>query len=104
MFAHAALQVRQPGQVQHFFLPDLVPHARVPAVVGFDQADDAAAAVAREGLLDVVLVIGHEVRALGLVRLGPHRDVVVAAEADFERVVDFGGVVVAAKVSERGFR
>lgn len=103
--AHAALQVGQPGEVEDFFLPDLVPHAGVPAVVGFDQADDAAARVAGKGLLDVVLVVGDEVRAVGFVRLlGEHRDVVGAAQADFERVVHFRAVVVAAEVGEGGFR
>ena len=104
VFAHAALQVGQSGQVEDFLLPDLVPHARVPAVVGFHQTDDAAAPVAGEGLLDVVLVVGDEVRAVGLVGLlRAHRDVVVAAETDFQGVVDLVGVVVAAEVSESGF-
>ena len=103
VFAHAALQMGESGQVQDFFLPDFVPHARVPAVVGFDEADDAAAPVAGEGLLDVVLVVGDEVGAVVFVGLRLHRDVVVAAQTDLQSVVDLFGVVVAAEVGESGF-
>lgn len=74
-------------------------------MVGFHQPDHAAAPVAAEGLLDVVLVVGYEVRAVGLVgRGGAHGDVVVAAEPDFERGVYFGAVVVPAELGEAGFR
>lgn len=60
-------------------MPDFVSHARVPAMVGFHEPDDAAASVAVKGLLDVVLVVGDKVRPVGFVGLCSHRDVVVAA-------------------------
>ena len=83
MLAHAALQVGQAGEVEDFLLPDFVAHARVPAVVGFDKPHDSAAAVAAEGLLDVVLVVREEVRAFGGVGLRAHGDVVAPSEAGF---------------------
>ena len=104
MLAHDALEVREPGEVEDLFLAYLVAHARVPAVVGFDEPDDAAAAIAAEGLLDVVLVVGEEMGALGGVGLGAHRDVVFPSETGFQRGVDFGGVEVTADFEELGLR
>lgn len=72
-------------------------------MVRFDEADDAPTPVAVKCLLDVVLVVGDEVWAVGFVGLRAHRDVVVAAQADLERIIDFLGVVVTAEICEGGF-
>lgn len=46
MFAHAAVELGQGGEVEDFALAHFVSHAGVPAVEGFDEPDDAASAVA----------------------------------------------------------
>lgn len=104
MLAHAAVQVREALQILDAGLAELVAHARVPAVKGLDEADDAAAAVAAEDVIGVVLVVGEEVRAVAVAGfLGAHRDVVELALGDFEGGVDFGGVEVAVDFQQRGF-
>ena len=95
VLAHAALQVRQALQVLDLGLAELVAHARVPAVEGLDEADDAAAAVAEEGLRVFVGVGRDEVRAVGGAELvGAHRQVRDLAHRRFEGGVEFGGVEV----------
>ena len=95
--------MREAGEVEDFLLANFVAHAGVPAVVRFHQANDATASVPAEGLFDVVLVVGEEVRAFGRVGLGLHGDVVVPPEAGFQGGVDFWDVEVAAEVEEGGF-
>ena len=104
VLAHAAVQVREALQVLDAGLAELVAHARVPAVKGLDEADDAAAAVAAEDVFGVVLVVGEEVRAVAVAGLvGAHRDVVELALGDFEGGVDFDGVEVAVDFEKGGF-
>ncbi len=103
MLAHAAVQLRQRGQVEDLPLADFVTHARVPPVERFDQADDPAPAVPRERALDVVLVIGDEVRAV-FGPFGPHAHVVELALEDLERRVDFGREEIAMDRDQFGLR
>lgn len=103
VFAHVAVELGEGGQVEDFALADFVSHACVPAVEGFDESDYAAATVAGECALGVVLVVGEEVGPV-FASLCAHADVVVLALADFERRVDFGGVEVPVDGSQFGFR
>lgn len=69
VLAHAAVQVGEALEVFDFWLARLVAHARVPAVKGLDEANDAATAVAGEGASGVVLVVGDEVGAIAVAGL-----------------------------------
>lgn len=104
--AHDALQVGEAGEVEDLLVADFVAHARVPAVVGLDEPDDAGARGAGEGGGGVGLVVAQEVGAFGGVACGggAHGDVVGPAQAGFERGVDFWEVEVAAEFEESGFR
>ena len=79
VFAHVVVQVREVLEVVDLFDGVSVSHAGVPAVEGFDETDDAAATIACDGAVDVVLVAGNEVGAVAL-SLGAHLDVVVFSE------------------------
>ncbi|KAB8339091.1 hypothetical protein FH972_022027 [Carpinus fangiana] len=108
VLAHEAVQVRQLALVRDLGAARrLRAHARVPGRVGLDEADDAAAAVAHDGALEVVLVVGHKVgllvggRGLRLVAVGVDGQVRIA-KSDFEGCVDLGGIVVDVAVVESG--
>ncbi len=104
VLAHAAVQVGEALEVFDFWLAGLVAHARVPAVKGLDEADDAAATVAGEGAGGVVLVVGDEVGAVAVAGLvGAQGDVGELALGDFEGGVDFDGVEVAVNFEKGGF-
>ena len=92
VLAHQALQVRQVGEVFHVGLAPAVPHARVPELVGLDEADEASAAVAADGVGEVVGIGGEEVGAVFGGVFGSHGDVAGVALAGFDGRVDFGGV------------
>lgn len=92
VLAHDALQVGEVREVFDVRLALAMAHARVPDVVGFDESDEAAAAVAAEGLGRVVGVGGEEVRAVVAVVLGLHGDVAGVALTGFDGGVDLGGV------------
>ena len=88
------------GEVEGLFAVFFGLHACVPDVVGFDDADDAAAA---EGV-GVVVGVGGEVEgAVFFAALGAHGDVVLVALAGLEGGVDFGGVVGGYGVLECAF-
>lgn len=72
-------------------------------MVGFHQPDDAAAAVAAEGLLDVVLVVGEEMRSFRGVGLRAHGDVVAPPQAGFQCGVYLGDVEITAEIEQAGF-
>jgi len=93
VFAHHALQVREVREVFDVRLALAVTHARVPDLVGLDEADEAAAAVAADRLRGVVGVGGEEVRAVFGGVFGSHGDVAGVALAGFDGGVDFRGVV-----------
>lgn len=98
--AEEAVQVREAGEVEGLLAVLFPPHARVPDVECFDQADDAAAA---EGVGLVVGVGGDVGWAVFPAALGPHGDVVLVALAGLEGRVDFGGVERGDGVLERAF-
>ena len=56
VLAHVVVQLREVLEVVDLLDGVSVTHARVPAVKGLDETDDAAATVAGDGLLDIVLV------------------------------------------------
>ena len=93
VLAHAAMKLRQSGEVEDFAVADFVAHARVPPVKGHDQPNDAAASVARYGVVDVVLVVCNKVRAI-FGAFGTHGDMVELTLADLEGCVNFGRVKV----------
>lgn len=92
VLAHDALQMGEVREVFDVGLALAVAHACVPDVVGFDEADEAAAAVAAEGLGRVVGVGGEEVGAVFAGVFGLHGDVAGVALAGFDGGVDLGGV------------
>ena len=87
--AHQAMQVGEAGEVERLFAVFFLAHARVPDVVGLDDADDAAAA---EGLGLVVGVRGQEEGAVFFAQFWNHGDVMLMALAGFEGGINFGGV------------
>ena len=105
VFAHDAVEVREALQVEDLLWGRLAAHARVPLVVTLDETDDAAAAIAIDGLLVVGWVAGDELGLLsdacdGLDRAHHH---VCASLGDLERGIDFGCVVVCADILEGWF-
>ena len=105
VLAHKALQVGEPSQVEDFLLSNFVPHTGIPAMVGFDQANHAATAVAVKGLLDVALIVGDKVWAIGRVGLRAHGNAIAAVSGQrgyLQRCVDFGSVVVTAHLKKQG--
>ena len=93
VLAHHALQVGEVGEILDVRLALSVTHARVPDLVGFDEADEAAATVgAADGLGGVVCVGGEEVRAVFGRVLGSHGDVAGVALTGFDGGVDLGRV------------
>ena len=103
VFAHVAMDVREPGEVFDAPLAHFVAHARVPAIKGLDDADDAAAAITRQRLLEVVLVVGQEVRAVTAFVGGAHREVVWGSNGGFEGGADFWDEEGGVDVLEGGF-
>lgn len=103
MFAHVAMDMRESGEVFDAPLAHFVAHARVPAVEGFDDADDAATTVARECLFVVVLVVGQEVGAVATFIGGAHGDVVWSSDGGFEGGADFWDKEGGVDVLEGGF-
>ena len=87
--AHQAVQVGEAGEVERLLAVLFLAHARVPDVVGLDEADDAAAA---EDLGLVVGVRGQKKGAIFFAQFGNHGDVMLVALAGPEGRIDFGGV------------
>lgn len=93
MLAHESVQVRETGVVEGPLDGVAAFQGRVPQLKGFHEPDETAFAVAAERLGCVVCVGGDEGAAvLGRV-LGAHDAVPRGSLGDFERLVDFGGVV-----------
>lgn len=104
VFAHHAVEVCETLQVENLLWGALTAHPRVPLVVALDEADDAAAGVAVDGLLVVGGVAGDEVGLGTHARVGlegTHHHV-GGALGDLEGSVDLGGVVVRVDVVEGG--
>lgn len=102
MLAHVPMDLAQAGEVLDAALAHGVAHACVPAVERLDDADDAAAAVARERLLDVVLVVGDELGAVTCL-VGAHGEVVRAVDGAAEGGADFGNEEGSVDILESGF-
>lgn len=93
VFTHESLEVREVGQVFDVRLAFAVRHSGIPDFVALDETNEAAAAVAGEGVGAVVGVGGEEVGAVGARVEGLHGDVAGVALAGFDCGVDFGRVV-----------
>lgn len=85
--------MREVGQVFDVRLAFAVRHAGVPDFVALNETDEAAAAVAGEGVRAVVGVGGEEVRAIRSRVEGLHGDVAGVTLAGFCGGVNFGGIV-----------
>ena len=87
--AHQAVEVGEAGEVKRLLAVLFLAHARVPDVVGLDEADDTATA---EDLGLVVSVRRKEEGAIFFAQFWDHGDVMLVALAGPECRIDFGGV------------
>lgn len=103
VFAHVAVDVREAGKVFDPTLAHFVAHAGVPSVKGLDDTDDATATIARERFLEVVLVVGDEVRSVASL-VGTHGEVILAVDRGAEGGADFGTIKGRIYILQSGFR
>ena len=100
MFAHVAVDVAETGEVVDLFLGVAVAHASVPRVERLHDANNAAATIATQGQVVVILIVGDEVRAVAGF-LGAHGEVGGAVDGAAEGRGDARGVEGGVDVMER---